>query len=165
VPQGEVGELIVRGPNVMKGYYHQPEETIKTIRDGWLFTGDMARIDDKGYIYIVDRKKDMIIVHGLNVYPKEIEDVLYAHEKVAEAAVVGQEEKNREEVIVAVIVLKAEERGGTAVEEIRDFCHKRLAAYKVPRIIEFWESLPKNATGKILKREIKRLRMAGREEI
>ncbi len=166
VPQGGVGELIVRGENVMKGYYHQPEATSEAIRDGWLFTGDMARIDNKGYIYIVDRKKDMIIVHGLNVYPREIEDVLYDYEKIAEAAVVGQEEKNREEIIVAVIVLKAEENGEkTTVEEIRGFCQKRLAAYKLPRIIEFWESLPKNATGKILKREIKRLRMVGREEI
>ncbi|MFH1860330.1 MAG: long-chain fatty acid--CoA ligase [bacterium] len=156
VPQGEVGEIIVRGQNVMKGYYHQPEATMEAIRDGWLFTGDMGRTDDNGYIYIVDRKKDMIIVHGLNVYPREIEDVLYAHEKVAEAAVVGQEGKNREEIVVAIIVLKKGEKA--TIEEIRDFCQKRLAAYKLPRIIEFWESIPKNATGKILKREIKRLR-------
>lgn len=157
VPQGSVGELIVRGENVMKGYYHQIEATNETIRNGWLFTGDMARIDDNGYIYIVDRKKDMIIVHGVNVYPKEIEDVLYSHPMVAEVAVVGQEEKDKGEIVIATIVLKKGEKA--TIGEIKNFCQKKLASYKVPRIIEFWESLPKTPTGKILKREIRRLRM------
>jgi len=150
---GQVGELLVKGPNVMKGYFNLPSETSQVIKDGWLYTGDMARIDEDGYIYIVDRKKDMLIVRGLNVYPREVEEVLYRHPKVAEAAVVGTPDESRGEVPKAYITLM---EGAVAKEsEIIHFCRQRLANYKVPRYVEFRDSLPKTTTGKILKRGLR----------
>lgn len=155
VPIGEVGELIVKGPNVMRGYWNRPEETQKALRNGWLYTGDMARMDPDGYFYIVDRKKDMIIAGGYNIYPREVEEVLYGHPAVQEAAVIGVPDPYRGETVAAFIVLKDEYRGKVTQDEIEKFCRENLAAYKVPRIIEFRESLPKSSVGKILRRELK----------
>lgn len=152
-PIGEIGELAVKGPNVMQGYYNMPEETAKTLVDGWLLTGDIAKIDEEGYIYIVDRKKDMLLVRGINVYPREIEDVLYTHPKVLECAVIGVPDESKGEVPKAFIVVR---EGETLSEkEVRDFCKQNLAAYKLPKHIEFRDSLPKNATQKIMKRELR----------
>ncbi|WP_124069400.1 fatty acid--CoA ligase family protein [Filibacter tadaridae] len=153
VGPGEVGELIVRGPNVMKGYYKMPEETEATIRDGWLYTGDMARRDENGYFYIVDRKKDLVIVGGYNVYPREVEEVLFAHRDIVEAAVIGLPDPDFGESILAFVVLK----DGLSQDEAQllDYCNKRLAKYKVPKRIEFLDELPKNTTGKILRRSLK----------
>jgi long-chain acyl-CoA synthetase len=156
LPIGEIGEIIVKGDNVMKGYFNQPEATAEVIKNGWLFTGDIGKIDEDGYVYIIDRKKDMIIVHGLNVYPREIEDVLYSHPKIAEVVVISQKEKYQEEIPVAIVVVKEGET--VTQEELRKFCSDRLATYKVPRRFEFWDSLPKTPTGKILKREVRRIR-------
>jgi len=153
VPVGEVGELVVRGPNVMKGYYKMPEETAMAIRDGWLFTGDLAKVDDEGYFYIVDRKKDMIIVGGYNVYPREVEEVLFAHDNIVEAAVVGYPDLNFGEAVHAYIVLK-EESASTA-DDILAYCAKHMVKYKVPKVIEILDELPKNTTGKILRRSLK----------
>lgn len=152
LPIGEVGELIVRGPNVMKGYYKQPEETAMAIRDGWLYTGDLARQDEDGYFYIVDRKKDIIIVGGFNVYPREVEEVLYAHPNVVEAAVVGQPDPNFGEAVHAFVVLKDQSMD---VEELRAYCAEHIVKYKVPAVIEKLDELPKNTTGKILRRNLK----------
>ncbi|RTG95236.1 long-chain-fatty-acid--CoA ligase [Thermus scotoductus] len=154
VPIGEVGELVVKGPNIMKGYWNRPEETQKALQDGWLFTGDMAKMDEDGYFYIVDRKKDMIIAGGYNIYPREVEEILYQHEAVQEAAVVGVPDPYRGETVAAFIVLKEAYRGKVTEKDIETFCRQNLAAYKVPRIIEFRDSLPKTSVGKILKREL-----------
>ena len=152
VPDGEVGELIVRGPNVMKGYYKMPEETENAIRDGWLYTGDLARRDEEGYFYIVDRKKDMIIVGGYNVYPREVEEVLYSHPGIIEAAVVGIPDQNFGESVLAFVVKKDE---SLSEEELHEYCLQKIAKYKVPQKFEFLEELPKNTTGKILRRSLK----------
>lgn len=151
---GQVGELVVRGPQVMKGYWNKPEETAQALKGGWLHTGDIAMMDERGYFYIVDRAKDMIIASGYNVYPREVEEVLYQHPKVAEAAVIGVPDPYRGETVKAFIVPRSGER--PSAEEITQFCRERLAAYKVPRLIEFRESLPKSAVGKVLKRELRR---------
>jgi long-chain acyl-CoA synthetase len=148
----EIGELIVNGPNVMLGYLNLPEETKKVIKGGWLFTGDMARIDSDKYIYIAGRKKEMIITHGMNIYPLEIENVLKLHPKIKEVAVVGKKDKSRGEVPVAFIVLRKD--CSAQDREIIDYCKGRLANYKIPRWIEFREDLPKTPTGKILKRKL-----------
>ncbi|MFD2042742.1 fatty acid--CoA ligase family protein [Ornithinibacillus salinisoli] len=154
VPVGEVGELIVRGPNVMKGYYKMPEESAVTLKEGWLYTGDMARMDEEGYFYIVDRKKDMILVGGYNVYPREVEEVLYSHPAVAEVAVVGMPDPNTGEAVISFVVVKE-----PTIEEAEliDFCKVHLAKYKVPAKIEFLEELPKNTTGKIMRRHLKEI--------
>lgn len=152
VAVGEVGELIVRGPNVMKGYYNMPEETAAALRDGWLYTGDLARVDEEGYFFIVDRKKDMIIVGGYNVYPREVEEVLFAHPGILEAAVVGLPDPNFGEAVNAYVVLKDP---SVTIEELRTYCAEHLAKYKVPRNFEVLEELPKNTTGKILRRSLK----------
>lgn len=152
VPVGEVGELIVRGPNVMKGYYKMPEETAVAIRDGWLYTGDLARRDEENYFYIVDRKKDLIIVGGYNVYPREVEEVLYSHPGIIEAAVVGFPDPNFGEAVHAYVVLKDPT---VTVESIKDYCAKHIVKYKVPTVIEVIDELPKNTTGKILRRSLK----------
>ncbi len=152
-PIGEVGELAVKGPNVMQGYYNMPEETKKTLVDGWLLTGDIAKIDEDGYVFIVDRKKDMLLVRGINVYPREIEDVLYTHPKILECAVIGVPDESKGEVPKAFIVIR---EGETLSErEVRDFCKQNLAVYKLPKYIEFKPSLPKNATQKIMKRDLR----------
>lgn len=154
VQVGEVGELIVRGPNVMKGYYKMPEETAATIRDGWLYTGDLAKFDEDGYFYIVDRKKDLVIVGGYNVYPREVEEVLFAHPGVVEAAVIGMPDENFGEAVHAYVVVKDET---TDAETLSAYCAEHLAKYKVPRSFEFLTELPKNTTGKILRRSLKDL--------
>jgi len=153
VAQGEVGELIIQGPGVMKGYLNQPAATAETLRGGWLHTGDMARKDEDGYIYIVDRKKEMIIRGGYNVYPREIEEVLYKHPAVLEAAVLGVPHDDLGEEIAAMVVLRP---GVEATpEDIRDFVKERVAPYKYPRIVRLVDELPKTHTGKVLKRAIK----------
>ncbi len=152
LPPNEVGELIVRGPNVMKGYYKNPEETAKAIRDGWLYTGDLAKKDEENYFYIVDRKKDMIIVGGYKVYPREVEEVLYEHQSVLEAVVVGIPDANFGEAVCAFVVLNDQD---TKEEELKHYCSQHLAKYKVPTEIRIVSSLPKNSTGKILRRNLR----------
>jgi long-chain acyl-CoA synthetase len=154
VPVGEVGEIAIRGHNVMKGYFNRPEETSRAIdADGWFYTGDLGRIDDDGYFFIVDRKKDMIIRGGYNVYPREIEEVLYEHPAVLEAAVVGVPHTELGEEVAAAVVLKPDAQ--ISVLELREYVKREVAAYKYPRHVWFVEELPKGATGKLLKREIK----------
>ena len=148
-----VGELLVKADNVMQGYYKQPEATQAVIQDGWLRTGDMVKVDEDGYLFIVDRKKDMLIVRGMNVYPREVEDVLQTHGKVSECAVIGVPDKQRGEVPKAIITLKT---GVTATEkEFRKFCHEKIAMYKNPKYFEFRDSLPKTPTGKVMKKILK----------
>lgn len=157
VAVGEVGELIVRGPNVMKGYYKMPEETAVAIHDGWLYTGDLARKDEEGYFYIVDRKKDMIIVGGFNVYPREVEEVLFTHNDIVEAAVVGFPDSDFGEAVHAYVVLK--DVAKTTTEDIVAYCAQHLVKYKLPKVIEIIEELPKNTTGKILRRSLKEVKV------
>jgi long-chain acyl-CoA synthetase len=153
VSMGAVGELIIRGPGVMKGYLNQPGATAETLRGGWLHTGDLSRMDEDGYIYIVDRKKEMIIRGGYNVYPREIEEILYTHPDVVEAAVVGVPHLDLGEEVAAVVVLR---QGACATpEELRQFVKERVAPYKYPRRIQLAKELPKSHTGKILKRSIR----------
>jgi len=153
LPDGKAGEIIIRGPQVMKGYWNKPEETAQVLRDGWLYTGDIARRDEDGYFYIVDRKKDMIIAGGYNVYPREVEEVLFQHPHINEAAVVGVPDEYRGETVKAFVVLR--EGAATTAAEIITFCRQRLAAYKVPRQIVFRVSLPKSGVGKYLRRELR----------
>lgn len=148
----EIGEIVVRGPQVMKGYWNRPEETAATLRDGWLYTGDLGYMNDEGYFFVVDRKKDMIIASGYNVYPREVEEVLYEHPKVQEAVVIGVPDAYRGETVKAFIVLKEGEQ--CTEEELDQFMRSKLAAYKVPRIYEFRKELPKTAVGKILRRAL-----------
>ncbi|PLR97585.1 long-chain-fatty-acid--CoA ligase [Bacillus sp. T33-2] len=153
VPPGELGEVIIKGPQVMKGYWNMPEETANSLRDGWLYTGDIAKMDEEGYLYIVDRKKDMIIASGFNIYPRDIEEVLYEHPAVQEAVVIGVPDAYRGETVKAVIVQKS---GKTATEEeIIAYCKENMAAYKAPTIVEFREQLPKTSVGKILRRALR----------
>lgn len=154
LPPGEVGELIVRGSNVMKGYYKMPEETAFTIKDDWLYTGDLAKMDEEGYFYIVDRKKDLVIVGGYNVYPREVEEVLFAHPDIVEAAVVGVPDSEQGEAVQAFIVRKDT---SLTKEAVRSYCKEHLAKYKNPTLIEFLAELPKNTTGKILRRSLKEI--------
>lgn len=150
---GEVGELMVRGPQVMKGYWQRPDETAKVLgSDGWLHTGDIARMDATGYVYIVDRKKDMILVSGFNVYPNEVEDVVMQHPGVAEVAAVGVPDEHSGEVVKLFVVRKDP---NLTVEELKKFCHDNLTGYKRPKLIEFRDSLPKSNVGKILRRELR----------
>ena len=153
VPQGDTGQIQIRGHNVMKGYWNLPDATKDTITaDGWLNTGDVGRIDEDGYFYIVDRTKDMIIRGGYNVYPREIEEVLYEHPAVAEAAVIGIPHDSLGEEVGAAVALK---KGATATpDELRDYVKARVAAYKYPRLVWLVDALPKGPTGKLLKREI-----------
>jgi long-chain acyl-CoA synthetase len=152
LPIGEAGELVLRSPAVMKEYWNMPEETDIALREGWLYTGDIALMDENGYFYIVDRKKDMIIASGLNIYPSEVEDVLYEHPKIQEAAVAGIPDPKRGETVKAWVVLKPGET--TTVDEIRDFCRDKLASYKIPYYVEFRDELPKTMVGKVLRRAL-----------
>ncbi|HXZ26265.1 MAG TPA: AMP-binding protein, partial [Nitrospiria bacterium] len=149
---GQVGELAVRGPQVMMGYWNQSGETGAVLRDGWLFTGDMARMDEDGYFYIVDRKKDMIKTRGENVYPREVEEVLFRYHKIKDAVVVGLPESFSVEVIKAYIVLKEGEIA--TPQEIIGYCARELAKFKVPRFVEFRRELPKTMVGKVLRRQL-----------
>ncbi len=150
---GEPGEICIRGHNIMKGYYNKPEANAEAIKDGWFHSGDIGTRDDEGFYFIVDRKKDMIIRGGFNVYPREIEEVLYAHPAVAEAAVIGVPHESHGEEVKAVVALKPGQ--ATDVMALVDYCKEKLAAYKYPRIIEIVDALPKGPTGKILKRELR----------
>jgi len=153
LPIGEVGELCVHGPQVMKGYWNRPDETEKVLSDdGWLRTGDMAKMDERGYFFIVDRKKDMILVSGFNVYPNEVEDVAAMHEKVVEVGAIGVDDEKSGEVVKLVAVRNDD---SLTAKELREFCRKELTAYKVPRYIEFVDELPKTNVGKILRRELR----------
>ncbi|HEX6678932.1 MAG TPA: long-chain fatty acid--CoA ligase [Actinomycetes bacterium] len=152
VPTGEAGELAISGPQVMLGYWNRPEESAQVLRDGWLLTGDMAVMDGEGYFQIVDRKKDLIIAGGYNVYPREVEEVLYEHPKVLEVCVAGVPDSYRGEMVKAFVVLRPGEEATT--DEIRSFAKERLAAYKVPRAVEFRDELPKTLIGKVLRRAL-----------
>ncbi len=152
VAEGEIGEILIKGTNVMKGYLNHPDATAEAIKDGWFATGDMAKVDEDGYFFIVDRKKELIIRGGYNVYPREIEEVLYEHEAVREAAVVGVPHDELGEEVGAAVALK--DGAEVEIEELRAFVKEQVAAYKYPRHIWFVDELPKGPTGKILKREI-----------
>ena len=151
---GEEGELAIKGPQVMKGYWNRPEETEAVFKNGWLLTGDIAKVDSDGYFYIVDRKKDLIDASGFKVWPREVEEVLFAHPDIKEAAVVGVKDQYRGETVKAFIVLKDKNKN-PGVEAIRDYCRAQIAPYKVPRIIEFRVELPKTLVGKVLRRELR----------
>lgn len=150
-PPGEVGEIIVRGPHVFKGYWNKPEETAQTLREGWLYTGDLGKMDAQGWVYWIERRKDIINVSGFKVWPREVEGVLLEHPAVLEAAVIGVPDPYRGETVKAVVVLRPEFRGRVSAEELIAFCRDRMANYKYPRLVEFRDELPKNPQGKILK--------------
>jgi len=152
VPEGEVGEIVIRGHNVMRGYWNRPDATEEVMGGGWFHTGDMARVDEDGYFYIVDRKKDLIIRGGYNVNPREIEEVLYEHPAVLEAAVVGLPHDDLGEEVGAAVALKPGHQA--TAEDLQAFLKSQVAAYKYPRRIWFVDELPKGPTGKVLKREI-----------
>jgi long-chain acyl-CoA synthetase len=153
VATGEAGEVCVRGPNVMLGYYRMPEETARTLRHGWLHTGDVGRLDADGFLYIVERKKDLIIRGGFNIYPREVEEVLYAHPDVAEAAVVGMPDALMGEDVLAFVALKSD--GAVSEEALIAFCQDRLARYKCPKRVRFVPALPKSPIGKILRKTLR----------
>jgi acyl-CoA synthetase (AMP-forming)/AMP-acid ligase II len=153
VKPGQSGEVIGRGKNVMKGYWKAPEATAEAIRDGWLHTGDLATVDEAGYVYILDRVKDMIISGGENIYSREVEEALYKHPAIADAAVIGVPDEQWGESVKAVVVLK--EGHKATEEEIIDFARKYLAGFKRPRSIEFVNSLPRNLSGKVLKKVLR----------
>ncbi len=155
---GEEGELCLKGPQVMRGYWNRPEETAKVLRDGWLYTGDLAKIDEDGYCYIVGRKKDMIVAGGYNIYPDEVDEVLFAHPAVLEAATIGIPDPKRGETVKSFVVLKPGET--LTEEELIAYCKKELAAYKVPKQIEFIDELPKSSMMKILRRELRERELA-----
>jgi long-chain acyl-CoA synthetase len=153
VPQGQPGEIIMKGPVIMQGYWNNPEETAGQLKDGWLYTGDIAIRDEDGYMFIVDRKKDMIIAGGFNIYPREIDEVLFQHPKVSEAVSLGINDEYRGETVKAFVVLKEGE--SCTAEEIIKFCKEKLAPYKVPKLVEFRETIPKSAVGKILRKTLR----------
>jgi long-chain acyl-CoA synthetase len=158
MPVGEAGEVLVKGPQVTSGYYKMPEETANAIKDGWLYTGDIGKMDEEGYFYIVDRKKDMVIAGGYNIYPREIDEVLFEHPKVLEACAVGIPDPYRGETIKAFVVLKPGET--LTEEEVIKYCGEKLAKYKVPKKVEFMASLPKSGVGKVLRKELRAMEMA-----
>jgi long-chain acyl-CoA synthetase len=158
MPAGEPGEVIIKGPQVTSGYYKMPEETAIAIRDGWLYTGDIGKMDEDGYFYIVDRKKDMIIAGGYNIYPRDIDEILFEHPKILEGCAVGIPDPYRGETVKAFVVLKPGEK--MTEEEVIKYCGEKLAKYKVPKIVEFMSSLPKSGVGKILRKELRAMDLA-----
>jgi long-chain acyl-CoA synthetase len=152
---GEAGELVVRGPQVMMGYWNKPDENKIALRGEWFYTGDIAAMDPDGYFRIVDRKKDMIDVSGYKVWPREVEERLYEHPAVKEAAVVGIPDPRSGEAVTAFVVLKGGYEGKVRAEEITSFCKEKMASYKAPKFVEFKGELPKTAAGKVLRRELK----------
>jgi long-chain acyl-CoA synthetase len=161
MPPGEIGELVIRGPQVMQGYWNREDETADALRDGWLHTGDIARMDEDGYFYIVDRKKDMIISGGLNVYPRDVEEVLYTHPAVKEAVALGLPDGRWGEAVCAYVVLKEGENATEA--EIIQYCHSELAGFKVPKRVEFRDELPKTMVGKVLRRVLREEALGGQD--
>lgn len=157
MPAGEPGEVIIRGPQVTSGYYNMPDESAKTVRDGWLFTGDIGQMDEEGYFYIVDRKKDMIIAGGYNIYPRDIDEVLFEHPKIMEACAIGIPDTYRGETVKAFVVLKPGE--SMTSEDVIEYCKQKLAKYKVPTQVEFIETLPKSGVGKILRKELRAMEL------
>ncbi len=158
MPQGQPGEVIIRGPQVTSGYYKMPDETAKTVKDGWLYTGDIGTMDEEGYFFIVDRKKDMIIAGGYNIYPRDIDEVLFEHPKILEACAIGVPDTYRGETVKAFVVLKPGET--MTAEEVIEYCKEKLAKYKVPTLVEFIDSLPKSGVGKILRKELRAKELA-----
>jgi long-chain acyl-CoA synthetase len=154
VPAGEVGEVVVRGPNVMRGYLDRPEENAQALRNGWFHTGDVGRLDEEGYLYLLDRKKDMIITGGENVYSSEVEAILYQHPKVHECAVVGVPDDRYGEALLAAVVAVPGET--LTQDELIEHCRGKIGGYKIPRRMVFLDALPKSAMGKILKTELRR---------
>jgi long-chain acyl-CoA synthetase len=155
LPVGQIGEIAVRGASVMKGYWGMPDATQESFHGEWFLTGDLGTVDEDGYFSIIDRKKDMVIVNGLNVYPRMVEEVLYRFEPIHEVAVIGQPDPRHGEILVAYVSLKP---GATVqVPEIKAWCREHLGGYQVPRQVEILDQLPKNATGKIMKRELRRV--------
>lgn len=161
MPVGEIGELVIKGPQVMKGYWNQPEATSQTLTDDWLHTGDIAKMDEEGYYYIVDRKKDMVISGGYNVYPRDIEEVFFEHPKIQEAAVIGIPHSTRGEAVKVFAVLKENETA--TQEELIEYCKGKLATYKLPTEIEFRDELPKTNVGKVLKKDLRKEELEKRE--
>jgi long-chain acyl-CoA synthetase len=155
LPCGEVGELIVKGDNVMQGYYNNPDATDETIINGWLRTGDLAKVDEDGYIYIVDRKKDLIIAKGVNVYPREIEELIVKMDDVDSVAVIGVTDETKDEKIIAFVQLKEDSDGLLDERKVKSYLKEHLANFKIPKHVYFIEELPKNATNKVLKRKLK----------
>lgn len=161
LPLGEQGEIAIKGPQNMMGYYKKPEETAETLRDGWVYTGDIGFFDPDGYLSVVDRKKDMVIASGYNIYPVEVDNILFDHPAILEACVVGIPHEYRGETLKAFVVVKEGET--LSAEEVIVYCKEKLAAYKVPKEIEFLDELPKTAVGKVLRRELRDREIAGRE--
>jgi long-chain acyl-CoA synthetase len=155
LPPGRVGEIVTKGPMVVPGYWRKPEESSHAIQEGWLYTGDVGKMDERGWFYLVDRTKDMIIASGYKVWPREVEDILYQHPSVREACVIGVPDPYRGETVKAFVSLRSQNQGDTSPEDLIQFCKDRLAAYKYPRSIEILDDLPKTQTGKILRREMR----------
>lgn len=158
LPLGEEGEIVIKGPQIMMGYYKNPDETANTLKDGWYLSGDIGKFDSDGYLSVVDRKKDMIIAGGYNIYPVELDGVLMTHPKILEACTIGIPHEYRGETVKAFVVVKEGET--LSEEEVSTYCKEKLAAYKVPKLIEFIAELPKTAVGKIMRRELRDREMA-----
>jgi len=159
---GETGEIIIKGPQLMMGYYNKPEQTKEAVKDGWFYTGDLGFFDKDGYLSVVDRKKDMVIAGGYNIYPVEIDNLLYEHPKILEACAAGVPDKYRGETIKAFIVVKPGET--LTEEEVIAYCKQNLAAYKVPQRVEFMDELPKSVIGKVLRRKLREMEMERAKE-
>ncbi len=155
LPHYQVGEIVAKGPMVVPGYWNKPEETANAIKDGWLHTGDVGKMDEKGWIYIIDRKKDLINASGYKIWPRDVEDVLYEHEAVAEACVIGVPDSYRGETVKAFVTVRDKYKGKISGEDIKSFCKGKMADYKYPRIVEIVDEIPKTQTGKILRRQLK----------
>lgn len=153
LPLGEIGEIVANGPQIMQGYWNNPEATAKAVVDGWLHTGDAGRVDEEGYVYIQDRVKDMIISGGENIYPAEIENILVSHPHIQDASVIGVPDAKWGEAPLAVLVSGGQPE--LTAEELSEFCRGKLAAYKIPRKLEYIAALPRNPTGKVLKKDIR----------